>query len=139
LPASGRWILWFAHVLVGEPASTSPEHALAIEYLPPASSGGRSSHKSETRISAIADFARKGKREKKALPLSLLTDLRHDNHRAMEKASMTSATHQDGLPNVREWGCGGASGADFEHSPRLKRYDSEAAQRVERHTPPSSC
>jgi hypothetical protein len=76
LPASGRWILWFAHVLVGEPASTSPEHALAIEYLPPASSGGRSSHKSETRISAIADFARKGKREKKALPLSLLTDLR---------------------------------------------------------------
>src|SRR5215471_10966853 len=33
-------------------------------------SGGRHSHKSETRISAIADFARKGKRKKKALPLS---------------------------------------------------------------------
>src|SRR5262249_58797232 len=31
---------------------------------------GRSSQKSETRISAIADFAPKGKREKKALPLS---------------------------------------------------------------------
>src|SRR5215831_13136153 len=31
---------------------------------------GVRAHKSETRISAIADFARKGKREKKALPLS---------------------------------------------------------------------
>jgi hypothetical protein len=31
----------------------------------------RSSHKSETRISAIADLAEKGKREKKALLLSL--------------------------------------------------------------------
>jgi hypothetical protein len=37
---------------------------------PPVSSGGRRSHKSETRISAIADFARECKREKKALPLS---------------------------------------------------------------------
>src|SRR5215471_21764696 len=36
---------------------------------PPMSSGGRQSHKFETRISAIADFARKGKRKKKALPL----------------------------------------------------------------------
>jgi hypothetical protein len=34
-------------------------------------SGGRQSHKSETRISAIADFLRECKREKKALPLSL--------------------------------------------------------------------
>jgi hypothetical protein len=34
-------------------------------------SGGRRSHRSETRISAIADFAQKGKREKKALRLSL--------------------------------------------------------------------
>jgi len=40
------------------------------EKSPPMSSGGRQSHKSETRISAIADFARKGKREKKTLPLS---------------------------------------------------------------------
>src|SRR5262249_60777976 len=32
--------------------------------------GGQRSHKSETRISAIADFAREGKRKKKALPLS---------------------------------------------------------------------
>jgi hypothetical protein len=31
------------------------------------SSGGRQSHKFETRISAIADFARKGKRKKKAV------------------------------------------------------------------------
>src|SRR5262249_3524519 len=36
---------------------------------PPMSSGRRQSHEFETRISAIADFARKGKREKKALPL----------------------------------------------------------------------
>jgi hypothetical protein len=49
------------------------------------SSGGRHSHKSETRISAIADFAGEGKREKKALPLSLLTDRRHDNPGALEK------------------------------------------------------
>jgi hypothetical protein len=32
----------------------------------------RHSQKSETRISAIADFARERKRKKKALPLSLL-------------------------------------------------------------------
>jgi hypothetical protein len=44
---------------------------LAATKNPPMSSGGRHSHKSETRISAIADFARKGKREKKALPLFL--------------------------------------------------------------------
>src|SRR5262249_42286862 len=37
---------------------------------PPASSGRRSAQQFETRISAIADFARKGKQEKKALPLS---------------------------------------------------------------------
>jgi hypothetical protein len=29
------------------------------------------SHKSETRVSAIADFVREGKQKKKALPLSL--------------------------------------------------------------------
>ena len=38
---------------------------------PPVSSGGVLSHKSETRIYAIADFAREGKRKKKALPLFL--------------------------------------------------------------------
>ena len=43
---------------------------------PPMSSGGRHSHKSETRISAIADFACKGKRKKKALPLFPLTGRR---------------------------------------------------------------
>src|SRR5262249_23723456 len=43
---------------------------LSVEFLPPARNGGQSSHKSETRISAIADFARKDKPEKKALPLS---------------------------------------------------------------------
>src|SRR5215471_20311194 len=37
------------------------------------SSGGRQSHKFETRISAIADFACECKRKKKALPLSPLT------------------------------------------------------------------
>jgi hypothetical protein len=37
----------------------------------PPTRAGDNSHKSETRISAIVDFARKGKREKKALPLSL--------------------------------------------------------------------
>jgi hypothetical protein len=47
---------------------------------------GDNSHKSKTRISAIADFARKGKREKKALPLSLLTDRRHDNPGRLEKS-----------------------------------------------------
>ena len=36
----------------------------------PPTRAGDNSHKSETRISAIADLARKGKREKKALPLS---------------------------------------------------------------------
>jgi hypothetical protein len=46
---------------------------------PAAVAGVRASHKSETRISAIADFARKGKREKKALPLSLQTGRRHDD------------------------------------------------------------
>jgi len=44
------------------------------------------SHKSETRISAIADFACKGKREKKALLLSLLTDRRHHDPGALEKS-----------------------------------------------------
>src|SRR5690348_6114934 len=37
------------------------------------SSGGRQSHKFETRISAIADFAHECKRKKKALPLSPAT------------------------------------------------------------------
>jgi len=37
---------------------------------PAEESGGRQSHKSETRISAIADFAGECKQEKKALPLS---------------------------------------------------------------------
>jgi hypothetical protein len=41
----------------------------AIEFVPLASSGGQSAQKFETRISAIADFARKGKRKQKALPL----------------------------------------------------------------------
>src|SRR5215471_6693761 len=36
----------------------------------PVAVAGVRAHKSETGISAIADFARKGKREKKALPLS---------------------------------------------------------------------
>jgi hypothetical protein len=46
-----------------------PGAVLAIEYLPTrAGNGWRSSQKSETRISAIADFAREGKQEKKALP-----------------------------------------------------------------------
>jgi hypothetical protein len=36
------------------------------EKRPPVN-GGRRSQQSETRISAIADFAREGKREKKAL------------------------------------------------------------------------
>src|SRR5205085_11897363 len=39
------------------------------EKCPPTRAGDNA-HKSETRISAIADFARKGKRKKKALPLS---------------------------------------------------------------------
>ena len=46
----------------------------------------RFSQKSETRISAIADFAGKGKQEKKALPLSLLAGRRHDNPGALEKS-----------------------------------------------------
>jgi hypothetical protein len=46
---------------------------------------GDNSHKSETRISAIADFARKGEREKKALPLFPLTDRRHENPGKLEK------------------------------------------------------
>jgi hypothetical protein len=37
----------------------------------PPTRAGDNSHKSETRISAIADFAREGKQEKKALQLSL--------------------------------------------------------------------
>src|SRR5690348_3942726 len=41
--------------------------------------------KSETRISAIADFAGKGKQEKKALPLSLLAGRHHENPGALEK------------------------------------------------------
>ena len=47
--------------------------------------GGPHSRKSETRISAIADFARKGKREKKALLLSLLTVRRRDDPGGSEK------------------------------------------------------
>jgi hypothetical protein len=46
---------------------------------------GRSSHQSETRISAIADLRRKDKRKKKALLLSLVTDRRHDDRGALEK------------------------------------------------------
>ena len=54
-----------------DPKTTQQGTALlAATKNPPMSSGGRHSHKSETRISAIADFARKGKREKKTLPLS---------------------------------------------------------------------
>jgi hypothetical protein len=59
-----------------------PESALQLPShgpkpkCPPMSSGGRRSHKSETRISAIADFAREGKREKKALPSFLCLRLR---------------------------------------------------------------
>jgi hypothetical protein len=49
-------------------------HGGTHEKRPP-TRGGDNSHKSETRISAIADFARKGKQEKKALPLFPLTSL----------------------------------------------------------------
>jgi hypothetical protein len=51
------------------PAAVADLRALFLvnEFQPPARSGGQWSRKSETRISAIADFARKGKREKKAL------------------------------------------------------------------------
>src|SRR5262249_35684721 len=47
-----------------------PGALLVDQFLPPARSGRRSSHRSETRISAIDYFAEKGKREKKALRLS---------------------------------------------------------------------
>jgi len=49
------------------------------------------SHKSETRISAIADFAAKGKRKKKALLLSLLAGRRDHNPGALEEVLTTSA------------------------------------------------
>jgi hypothetical protein len=59
---------------------------------PAASRGGRHSQKSETRISAIADFARKGKREKKAFQLSLPTGRRDDDFRAPEEILLTLAS-----------------------------------------------
>jgi hypothetical protein len=40
----------------------------------PVSSGGRRAHKSETRISTIADFGVRRQAEEKALPSSLLAD-----------------------------------------------------------------
>ena len=43
------------------------------------------SQKSETRISAIADLAGKGKRKKKALLLFLLAGRHHNNSAALEK------------------------------------------------------
>jgi hypothetical protein len=52
----------------------------------------RHSHKSKTRISAIVDFARKGKREKKALPLFPLTARRHDDPGRSEK-NFASLSH----------------------------------------------
>jgi hypothetical protein len=76
---------------MGAGQNGSARAATQARSAPPASSGGRSSHKSEARISAIADFARKGKREKKALQLSLLTDRRRDNPGAVEKALPFSA------------------------------------------------
>jgi hypothetical protein len=63
------------------------------EKSPPMSSGGRHSHKSEARISAIADFARKGKREKKALPLSPPTDRRHDKSRRLGEKFLPTLGH----------------------------------------------
>jgi hypothetical protein len=47
--------------------------------------GGPHAHRSETRVSAIADFARESKRKKKALLLSLPTGRRDDDLRAPEK------------------------------------------------------
>jgi len=55
----------------------------------------RSSHKFETRISAIADFARKGKREKKALPLSPVTDRRRENPGALENSFSDVPAHYE--------------------------------------------
>jgi hypothetical protein len=52
---------------------------------PPLPASGRCSQKSKTRISAMADFARKGKQEKKALPLFPLSDRCDDNPGALEK------------------------------------------------------
>jgi hypothetical protein len=63
-----------------------PRDAQETIKKPSVSSGGRHSHKSETRISTVADFARDGKQKKKALPLSLLAGRRRDNHAALEKS-----------------------------------------------------
>src|SRR5262249_42117333 len=62
----------------------------ANRHPPPIKSGAgfrrnMRSHKSETRISAIADFAHKGKQEKKVLPLSPPTSRRQDNPRPYER------------------------------------------------------
>jgi hypothetical protein len=47
--------------------ATEPGAALPCgSKNPPTSSGGRQSHKSETRISAILDLARKSKKDKKS-------------------------------------------------------------------------
>jgi hypothetical protein len=46
-----------------------PGRALAATKNPPMSSGGRRTHKTETRISAIADLARERKQEKKCAPV----------------------------------------------------------------------
>src|SRR5438132_873226 len=77
------------------------------------SSGGRHLHKSETRISAIADFVREGKQKKKALPLSLrgLQPLSRSRARPNENADRPglSASNSDGPSTERPDSARGAA------------------------------
>ena len=85
------------------PCGTSVSPHLSPKRKRPAAVAGvraRFSQKSETMISAIADFAHKGKRKKKALPLFPLTDWRYDSRGALD----VTGDHLPGVLTVNRTG-----------------------------------